>query len=72
MKTGNTPKSVLRENPDLRRAVELINRMETGIKYSLKDLSYKELKLVEFVKNIIEDVKNQEMREKQQEMKSNW
>lgn len=63
IETGTTPRDTLKENPLLRRALTLLNRMDAGIQYRAEDLGYRELKAVEIVQAAINEAERNKMRE---------
>lgn len=72
IETGQMPKGPIKKHPELRRAFQLLNRMDAGVSYSPTDLGYQEMKMIEMVKGEINRAEARHMQQMQREVQNQW
>lgn len=67
MESGNSPRIT---DPLIRRGFKLVNRLEAGINYSIKDLGYKEVKMIDLIQGMKNKIQREEMEKRKRKMKN--
>lgn len=65
---GTAPRNVLKNYPFVKRCLNLRNRMDTGINVSMQDMTYKEMKWVEYLDTWIKQAENKEKKRLTEEL----